>query len=488
MYDMIIQVPEFANDSIICFSDEYHNRLKNIIQKEDKQHGIDLSQSSLYLNSYDFDDYLFVSSLVMNARRHYRERYFDSIHNQWQEGYSELPYIHVQLFEGNPCNLDQQGNVVFDDKKLCIKISPPDDNGNYTLLFDRYYLFRYIKYLQLIFDDNQEEVIDLRNLSVEFADGHEGSAEDSFKSSSKIGKSELVIMAHRYFSVGAYNPGKALLNLAKHLEDNDVIYPPTLFYKKDPDTGKDVFGGLQYYDEQRGVLTLPLKKTIYNTSGFSKYFEKRKDLILNIFVKSIDMIINHEVAHVGNGHFQLQSKEPDYVKQKDVIICMEQNADDTAIRWLIGNVLFQTENGDTNNPVLAYTEKELIHEWVMITFSAYMVNSWIFKDGERIWSCDTLDDYLNNDELTHPIYQFRTYNIVNRAVNLITEIAKINENPSMKEKAAFRTIDDKPLNRQMAKQAIDEILDMLNSFEASFPTTYNDNRNMEEIFIQRRLM
>lgn len=82
-----------------------------------------------------------------------------------------------------------------------------------------------------------------------------------------------------------------------------------------------------------------------------------------------------------------------------------------------------------------------------------------------------------------PIYQFRTYNIVNRAVNLITEIAKINENPSMKGKAAIRTIDDKPLNRQMAKQAIDEILDMLDSFEVSFPTTYNDNRNKEEIFI-----
>ena len=56
---------------------------------------------------------------------------------------------------------DEFGNWVPDDKKLNMGVKPPLPNGTCRLEFDYYWLKQYLKFLQTIFDSNEEIVVEL---------------------------------------------------------------------------------------------------------------------------------------------------------------------------------------------------------------------------------------------------------------------------------------------------------------------------------------
>ena len=70
-----------------------------------------------------------------------------------------------------------------------------------------------------------------------------------------------------------------------------------------------------------------MKKTIYNTSGFADLFERRVELVSELFQSSIKMILAHETAHVARGHWTLRMKEPEYSQTRNVMMNCEINAD-----------------------------------------------------------------------------------------------------------------------------------------------------------------
>ena len=187
--------------------------------------------------------------------------------------------------------------------------------------------------------------------------------------------------------------------------------------------------------------------------------------------------IYHEFFHIANGHGLLSEADPDYVAQKDIMICAEQNADDSAIRMMVCELLFDTADGNPASATLKYTRSELIQKWSIRIFASYLILSWAHRGDDRIWSKSLLDNYIADREANHPIYQFRTYNILNRAFQLLENIVQQSE-------MRMTTVEGLPINEHVIQQTIDKTKDLLNSFEASFRITYKDTRPMEERILE----
>ena len=71
-----------------------------------------------------------------------------------------------------------------------------------------------------------------------------------------------------------------------------------------------------FFGKDGRSFRIPMKKTIYNTSGFADLFERRVELVSELFQSSIKMILAHETAHVARGHWTLRMKEPEYSTNK----------------------------------------------------------------------------------------------------------------------------------------------------------------------------
>ena len=166
---MIIHVEYGDRNSIVELTEMERSQLKDYVKNEDQIHGFDVSDD----RKYNSDDYLYVVSLVQEVvSAYYRMNYIPQI-GKWRDGYSEVPYIHVELFDGCAIQLID-GIWVPNDKGLIVQANGPDNNNCYTLRMDRNYLLRYIQFLQQIFDKNQELFTDLSTQKVTFGDGHTG--------------------------------------------------------------------------------------------------------------------------------------------------------------------------------------------------------------------------------------------------------------------------------------------------------------------------
>ena len=115
---MYLCVEEYANESVVRFSDENKRILKELIIAEETKHGFDKACKS-WINQYDFDDYLYIANIVCEARGMYQQNHFDPISGQLIAGYQPIPYIHVELYE----------EAVSADKYLNAGVCGPDANG-----------------------------------------------------------------------------------------------------------------------------------------------------------------------------------------------------------------------------------------------------------------------------------------------------------------------------------------------------------------------
>lgn len=120
---MIIHKEYGDRNSIIEFSPENHNKLKGVIQELDRRHGFDLSQRYSSFNSYDCDDYLYVAWLMNKVVQSYNRMNYNPEAAAWRPGYKAVPYIHIELFEGNAMTLID-GIWEPNDKGLEVKVGP----------------------------------------------------------------------------------------------------------------------------------------------------------------------------------------------------------------------------------------------------------------------------------------------------------------------------------------------------------------------------
>ncbi len=465
---MTIHLEFGERNSVVEFSLENHCTLKEYAMMQDIKHGCPIIKRNCSANSYDCDDYLFVVWLVNRIVESYNQMNYNPYINQWREGYKEVPYIHVELYEGNSIEL-VDGIPTPNDKGLDVHVTGPFSDGYYVLWLDRNYLLRYISFLQQIFDKNQELVFKLPS-EVCYGNGESGNIEDVLNSFQNSTKEELLLQAHQLISQGLIAPGDALLNYANTLPKGAFVQSPSITFINGE------FRGLIFPDKNRKALAIPLKKTIFNTSGFAKFFERRNELITSIFIESFLSIVAHEFSHVVNGHCLLGSTDPDYANQKHIRICAEQNADDTAIRLRLTEPVFCGIDGNPHNYRLAYSAHELIETWAIRSFSMHLGLSWMYRGSDRVWAPETLEKYLKDRSIKHPLYQFRTYNSIHRMINHLSGIPNL-VNPNKLVTADGQDVDD-----LIVSDAIHQALDMINSFESCFEISYGeDERSLDDM-------
>ena len=68
---------------------------------------------------------------------------------------------------------------------------------------------------------------------------------------------------------------------------------------------------------------------------FKQKFDTRHDIPGMIFSEAIQMLLYHELAHIGGGHLDLKVADPEYGNNPDVQITEKDEADNQAICWLL---------------------------------------------------------------------------------------------------------------------------------------------------------
>lgn len=453
--ELIIWGPQVADehDTLAELSEKDRAYLAKELEELDVKWGISLNKTS-YVNSYQNDDYLFVAGLLQEVRDIHKKTYYDVSSSKWIRGHSEIPYIHLDFVERPTLKQDEFGNWISDDKQLNMGVKPPLPNGTYRLEFDYYWLKQYLKFLQTIFDSNEEIV-------VEFPDDVPQST-PQYKT-----RSEVLSIARHIERFGLREQADALRLYANSGINPEKMPEPCLTFLEEKGERKLITWC--FFGEDGQSFTMPMKKSIYNTSGFAELFERRVELVSELFILSVKMKLAHETAHVARGHWNLREKEPEYSQTRNVMMNCEINADWTAAIWMINELLYDTVTDDPQYPVLAYKRKDLIYLWSVRILAVYLSQSWIERNEDRVWTEKTISDFVEKSSATHPIYQFRLFCTLNHIKEHLDHMAKQNK----KDGYALRTADNTPLDEKLFTQVWERACDMIFSFEYAFRACWN---------------
>lgn len=453
--NMIIWGPQVADehDTLIQLSEEDHELLEKKLKELDNKWGISLSRESS-INSYQNDDYLFAAGLLQEVRDIHKKVYYNAYTSEWVRGNSEIPYIHLDFVERPALKKDEFGNYVPDDKKLNMGVKVPLFNGACRLEFNYYWLKQYLKFLQTIFDSNEDLVVYLPETVPRSALQYKTKAEvlSMIKSIEKFGLKKQIEILRLYVN-SAINPEK--------------IPEPCMTFLSEAGKTEEITWG--FFGEDGNTFRVPMKKTIFNTSGFADLFDRRVEMVSDLFIASIKMILAHETAHVARGHWNLRIKEPEYSQMRNVMMNCEINADWTAALWMINELLYDTVTDDPQYPVLAYTRKDLVYLWSIRILAIYISLSWVERNEERGWTEETISEFIKKSKVTHPIYQFRlfcTLNHIKEHLDYMAEKSKV-------QGYVLRTVDGAPLKEELFAEVWERACDMIFSFEYAFKACWN---------------
>lgn len=443
--------------SVIEIPPEERSRVAEKLKALDAKWHLDMNRSCQE-NSYDNDDYLFVADLLNDIRMLHKTIYFDPRKRRWIRGNREIPYIHLDFVNEPAVKKDEWGVFVPDDKRLNAGVCPPNPNGTHNLWFNYYWLKRYLVFLQTVFDSNEEEVFTLPP---------EANVPEQVEYKTKA---EIVAIAEDLRSKGLQEQAQSLMIYANSFLNCDKMEMPHLAFLRV--TGEEQVVVWSFYDEETKSFKIPMKKAIYNTSGFARLFEERNALVSELFINSLKMILAHETAHIARGHWLLRKSEPEYAGQRNVMMNCEINADWTAANWLLNELLYDTADADPHSNVLAYTKEVLIHLMSVRILAIYLSLSWMQQDeGDRHWTAETLKEFVEKDEATHPIYQFRLFCVLNKIKEQLDHMAKQNK----KDNYALITADRKPLCKEMFDEIWRRACDMIFSFEYAFRACWQED-------------
>lgn len=464
MVENIVFYNPQKRDMDLTISEIFGSERESVVKKlkeMDSVHGF-IPDKSCYANSYENDDYLFVADMLQDIRELHKKIYFDPQKQGWLRENRELPYIHLDFVERGSFEYDKCGNCVPNDKSLNMGVGKPNGNGSHILSFNYYWLRRYLSFLQIIFDDNEDVVVDLPDVPTQ--------------KNEKKTKQELLAVAISLQSLGLHEQAEWLKMYINSFQ-NDSVIAPTFTYMNIGENKNYVWG---FFDESGTKFRIPMKKTIYNTSGFADLVYDRTSLVSDIFVNSLKMILAHETAHVARGHWLLRQNEPKYSQIRNVMMNCEINADWTAAYWLLNELLYDTIDGNPYSRMIAYKRSTLIYLWAVRIFAAYLSLSWFSRNEDREWTKDILKDFLEDEEATHPIYQFRLFCMLNKIKEQLDHMGKTSE----QEFHFMLTVDNQPIDKSVYDGVWKKACDMIFSFEYAFRLCWNEDKRepMERIF------
>ena len=133
-------------------------------------------------------------------------------------------------------------------------------------------------------------------------------------------------------------------------------------------------------------------------------------------------------------------------------------------------MLYDTIDGNPHGNILAYTRENYIHLMSVRIFSIYLSLSWTQQDDyDRTWTEEKIETFLKNASATHPIYQFRLFNVLNRIKSHLDHMASQNQ----KEDKSILTADGHSLDKNLFDEIWRRSCDMIFSFEYAFRVCWN---------------
>ncbi len=211
----------------------------------------------------------------------------------------------------------------------------------------------------------------------------------------------------------------------------------------------------QIFHEKDGkqVVDYQFRAPIYRQPPFDKHFETRHDLPATIYHKSIQMMLAHELAHIGHGHLDLQAADPVFGNDTDTLISEETQADSQAICWVLG--IRYLESDDNH---LDITYEELFYELSLTVFSVYLLYTWNYQGDSRVWSGDTIEKYGHKSHLP---YQLRAFNSLQVCWQRMLKLG------DWSVEGHVVTKDGIPVTKEYMKSAYDEAMKMIAAYETS---------------------
>jgi len=211
----------------------------------------------------------------------------------------------------------------------------------------------------------------------------------------------------------------------------------------------------QRYIEIAGkkIITHQYKAPIYRLAPFDKYFDCRHDLPAIIISKAVEMLLAHEMSHIGGGHLDLNAKDKVFEANIDNIIAEEDDADCQGVCWVLGSRILESDD-----PKLDISYDDYAQELALSIFSVYLLYTWTYSKEEREWNDKTIENYGHKDHLP---YQLRAYNMIGVSLTRCVNLGK------WCEQGEIITSDGKPLGSKFFHKAFDEALAMISSFEHS---------------------
>lgn len=211
----------------------------------------------------------------------------------------------------------------------------------------------------------------------------------------------------------------------------------------------------QIFHEKDGkhVVDYQFRAPIYRQPPFDKYFKTRHDLPAIIYHKSIQMMLAHELAHIGHGHLDLQATDPIFGNDIDTLISEETEADNQAICWVLG--IRYLESDDNH---LDITYEDFFQELSLTVFAVYLLYTWSYQGKDRIWSENTVEKYGHQSHLPYQLRAFNTLQICLQRMNNLAEWS---------EKGRVVTKDGIPITKEYMQSAFDESMMMIVAYETS---------------------
>jgi hypothetical protein len=214
---------------------------------------------------------------------------------------------------------------------------------------------------------------------------------------------------------------------------------------------------------------------IYRQAPFDKYFNERHDLVGIMIEKATQMLLAHELAHIGGGHLDLLVAHPELKGDKDTLIVLEDDADVQAICWLLGMRFLETK---TNKVEISLAD--LRQELALTIFSVYLLFTWTNSKEERVWSEETMKKYAETTH-DHFSYQLRTYRMINVAS------ARMKNLGNWCEIAGFLSLDEKKITKDFMGDTFNEALEMIEAFEKSLHMVYATTESIYELCLDDKI-
>lgn len=229
----------------------------------------------------------------------------------------------------------------------------------------------------------------------------------------------------------------------------------------------------QIYHEEKGrtIVDYQFAAPIYRQQPFDKYFKTRHDLPATIFHTSVQMLLAHELAHIGGGHLDLQAADPDFGKNVDTLVSEEVDADNQAICWMLGIRMMEADGITADISYFDYYK-----ELSLTVFSIYMLYTWNHDIENRTWDETTLEKYGHKSHLP---YQLRAFNALNLCAGRLARLG------SWYEECGARTKDGAPLTIGFMNAAFEEAMRMIYAYEASLHMTFAKTEDVCNMFANK---